>query len=110
MVSVFRLEDVSSKIKETIEKNKTVPEFKLKLDKVNNVLRYETNQVSGIMVNILSTSLIRMYNLYKDDGLFDLNLRKYIRNKTVDDGIKKTLYKDDGLFDLNLRKYIRNKL
>ena len=35
MVSVFRLEDVSSKIKETIEKNKTVPEFKLKLDKVN---------------------------------------------------------------------------
>lgn len=98
MVSVFGLEDVSSKIKETIEKNKTVPEFKLKLDKVNNVLRYESNQVSGIMVNILSTSLIRMYNLYKDDGLFDLNLRKYIRNKTVDDGIKKTLDKDRNNF------------
>ena len=36
--------------------------------------------------------------LTKDDGLFDLNLRKYIRNKTVDEGIKNTLDKDRDNF------------
>lgn len=98
MVSIFGLEDISSKIKETIEKNNTVSEFKLKLDKANNVLNYTSDKISGIMVNISSSSLVRMYNKYKDDGLFDLNLRKYIRNKTVDEGIKNTLDKDRDNF------------
>lgn len=98
MVSIFGLEDISSKIKETIEKNNTVSEFKLQLDKANNVLNYTSDEISGIMVNISSSSLVRMYNKYKDDGLFDLNLRKYIRNKTVDEGIKNTLDKDRDNF------------
>ena len=98
MVSIFGLEDISSKIKETIEKNNTVSEFKLRLDKANNVLNYTSDKISGIMVNISSLSLIKMYNKYKDDGLFDLNLRKYIRNKTVDEGIKNTLDKDRDNF------------
>lgn len=98
MVSVFGLEDISSKIKETIEKNNTVSEFKLQLDRANNVLNYTSDKISGIMVNISSLSLVRMYNKYKDDGLFDLNLRKYIRNKTVDEGIKNTLDKDRDNF------------
>lgn len=98
MVSVFGLEDILSKIRETIEKNNTVSEFKLQLDKANNVLNYTSDKISGIMVNISSSSLVRMYNKYKDDGLFDLNLRKYIRNKTVDEGIKNTLDKDRDNF------------
>lgn len=98
MVSIFGLEDISSKIKEIIEKNNTVSEFKLQLDKANNVLKYTSDKISGIMVNISSSSLVRMYNKYKDDGLFDLNLRKYIRNKTVDEGIKNTLDKDRDNF------------
>ena len=98
MVSIFGLEDISSKIKETIEKNNTVSEFKLQLDKANNVLNYTSDEISGIMVNISSSSLVKMYNKYKDDGLFDLNLRKYIRNKTVDEGIKNTLDKDRDNF------------
>lgn len=98
MVSIFGLEDISSKIKETIEKSNTVSEFKLQLDKANNVLSYSSDKISGIMVNISSLSLVRMYNKYKDDGLFDLNLRKYVRNKIVDDGIKNTLDKDRDNF------------
>lgn len=98
MVSIFGLEDISSKIKETIEKNNTVSEFKLHLDKANNVLNYTSDKISGIMVNLSSSSLVRMYNKYKDDGLFDLNLRKYIRNKIVDEGIKNTLDKDRDNF------------
>ena len=38
MVSIFGLEDISSKIKETNEKNNTALEFKLQLDKANKRL------------------------------------------------------------------------
>ena len=98
MVNVFDIDDVNSKIKEFIENINTVDEFKVKIDKPKNVLHYETDKVSGIMVNISSYSLTQMYNKYKDDGLFDLNIRKYIRNKAVDDGIKEKLDKERGNF------------
>lgn len=73
-------------------------EFKLQLDKANNVLNYTFDKISGIMVNISSLSLVKMYNKYKDNGLLDLNLKKYVRNKTVDEGIKNTLDKDRDNF------------
>lgn len=98
MISLFGLEDISSKINETIEKNNAVLEFKLQLDKANNVLNYTFDKISGIMVNISSLSLVKMYNKYKDNGLLDLNLKKYVRNKTVDEGIKNTLDKDRDNF------------
>lgn len=50
------------------------------------------------MVNISYLSSVKMYNKYKDDELFDLNLRKYVRNKTVDEGIKNILDKDKDNF------------
>lgn len=46
------------------------------------------------MVNMSSESLVRMYDKFKDEGLFDLNIRKYIKNRTVDEGIKETLDKE----------------
>ena len=94
MVSVYGVDDINVQIKDMIEKVKTVSEFKLSLDKPKNVLVYETDSITGYMVNISSESLIKMYNKFKDDGLFDLNIRKYIRNKNVDEGIKRTLDKE----------------
>lgn len=46
------------------------------------------------MCNVLSTSIIQLYNKYAGKGLFDLNIRKYIRNTLVDSGIKNTFDKD----------------
>lgn len=43
------------------------------------------------MCNVLSSSIIALYNKYAGYGLFDLNIRKYIRNKMVDSGINETL-------------------
>lgn len=45
-----------------------------------------------------SNSLIKMFNKYKDEGLLDMNIRKYVKNKMVDDGIKRTLDKDRSNF------------
>lgn len=94
MVSVYGVSEINSQIKELIEKAKTVNEYKIEIDYPHNVLQYETDNVSGIMVNMSSESLVRMYDKFKDEGLFDLNIRKYIKNKTVDEGIKETLDKE----------------
>lgn len=98
MVSVYGVSEINSQIKELIEKAKTVNEYKIEIDYPHNVLQYETDNVSGIMVNMSSESLVRMYDKFKDDGLFDLNIRKYIKNKTVDEGIKETLDKERDNF------------
>lgn len=98
MVSVYGVSEINSQIKELIEKAKTVNEYKIEIDYPHNVLQYETDNVSGIMVNMSSESLIRMYDKFKDEGLFDLNIRKYIKNKTVDEGIKETLDKERDNF------------
>lgn len=98
MVSVYGVSEINSQIKELIEKAKTVNEYKIEIDHPHNVLQYETDNVSGIMVNMSSESLVRMYDKFKDEGLFDLNIRKYIKNKTVDEGIKETLDKERDNF------------
>ena len=98
MVSVYGVSEINSQIKELIEKAKTVNEYKIEIDYPHNVLQYETDNVSGILVNMSSESLVRMYDKFKDEGLFDLNIRKYIKNKTVDEGIKETLDKERDNF------------
>lgn len=98
MVSVYGVSEINSQIKELIEKAKTVNEYKIEIDYPHNVLQYDTDNVSGIMVNMSSESLVRMYDKFKDEGLFDLNIRKYIKNKTVDEGIKETLDKERDNF------------
>lgn len=98
MVSVYGVSEINSQIKELIEKAKTVNEYKIEIDYPHNVLQYETDNVSGIMVNMSSESLVRMYDKFKDEGLFDLNIRKYIKNKTIDEGIKETLDKERDNF------------
>lgn len=91
MVTMYHLKDINSKIESTIEDIVTVDEADIRIDKAKNYLEYNTENTLGIMVNISSQSLCSIYNTYSEKGLFDLNIRKYIRNKMVDDRIKKTL-------------------
>lgn len=94
MVLVYDVDEIVSQIRDVIQTIQTVKEFKVSIDKAKNYLEYDATNIEGVMVNISSDSLIKMYNKYKDDGLFDLNIRKYIGNKTVDEGIKETLDKE----------------
>lgn len=45
-----------------------------------------------------ASSLRALHNSFVDKGLFDLNIRRYIRNKFVDDGIRNTLDKERDNF------------
>ena len=93
-VKIFTADDVEKEIKNTLEGLDMVSYEKIRLDRPKNVLKYESSQNRGIMCNVLSTSIIQLYNKYAGQGLFDLNIRKYIRNTLVDTGIKNTLDQD----------------
>lgn len=102
MVNVYTIENFESRIKELAETIDTVPRYSINIDKAKNFLSYETDKVNGIMVNMSSKSLISLYNSFKDDGLLDMNIRKFVKNKIVDDGIKQTLDNDrDNFWFLN---------
>ena len=64
------------------------------MDRARNYLEYESDDLEGIFCNVLSTSIVQLYNKYSGAGLFDLNIRRYIRNKLVDSGITRTLDTD----------------
>ncbi len=94
MVTILSLAEIISKINDYISNIDTVSQYRISIDKANNILKYSNKQQEGIMVNISNISLIDMYNKFKNNGLFDLNIRKYIVHKSVDDGIKETLNKE----------------
>ncbi len=94
MVSLYQGEDISTQIQSILSLTTTVNEGALLIDKPNNKLEYESTNNKGIMVNIESNSLIKLFEKYQDSGLFNLNIRRYISNKTVDKGITATLDKD----------------
>ena len=93
-VSLYSVEDVEKAIQRAQETLQTVSREKLKLDKPRNYLEYESEDLVGIFCNVLSTSIVQLYNKYAGAGLFDLNIRRYIRNKLVDSGITRTLDSD----------------
>lgn len=91
MVNIYQYNDINSKIESILDEVLTVKEANILIDRPKNMLKYRTDITEGIMVNVSSKSLCTIYNQYSEKGLFDMNIRKYIRNKMVDNGIKKTL-------------------
>ena len=97
-VVIFTEDDIDKAIQKVQETLDTVAEDKIRIDKARNYLEYESNDSKGIMCNVLSTSISKLYNKYAAAGLFDLNIRRYIRSTLVDSGIKKTLDTDRSNF------------
>lgn len=93
IVTIYHQTDIANQIQENQEKLEIVDYEKIKIDRAKNVLVYESDGARGIMVNILSTSLVRLYNKYSKSGLFDLNIRRYIPHKIVDTRINDSLNK-----------------
>lgn len=94
IVKIYTEDEIEKSINNVLEKLETVQEAKIKIDAPHNILQYESDKNEDIMCNALSTSISQLYNKYAAHGLFDLNIRKYIRNPLVDKGIKETLDKD----------------
>jgi hypothetical protein len=97
-VSIYTSYDIEKGIQRAQEQVSTVKEEKLIIDQSNNFLEYESEVLHGVMCNVLSTSIIQLFNKYSGAGLFDLNIRRYIRNTLVDKGINETLDKDRSNF------------
>ena len=93
-VTIYNADQIETEIQKAQAQLPTVKEATIELDKAKNYLEYESDDLSGILCNVLSTSIIQLYNKYAGEGLFDLNIRKYIRNTLVDSGIKRTLDSD----------------
>lgn len=101
-VTIYSVEQIEKEIQKTLTQLPTVKYEKIKLDKAKNYVEYESEDLYGIQCNVLSTSIIQLYNKYAGEGLFDLNIRKYIRNTLVDSGVKRTLDTDrDNFWFLN---------
>lgn len=90
-VVIYTVDAIEKTVQRCLETLNTVEFEKVKIDRAKNYLEYESDDSIGIMCNVLSTSLIKLYNKYSGAGLFDLNIRRYIKNTLVDSGIKKTL-------------------
>ena len=71
-----------------------VSEFKFEIDRPQNFLDYKSDNFSGVVVNISASSLKKAYEQYENKGLLNLNIRRYIKAKNVDDGILKTINSD----------------
>lgn len=65
----------------------------LRLDRKENYLKYE----DSVIVNISAQSLQELQNL-KRNGLLGMNLRYYVQQKAVDNGIDNTIRTDSGNF------------
>lgn len=85
--------DIEAQI-EAVDNGKLCVDFdKLELDSKDNYLQYE----DSIIVNISAQSLQNLQNTRRN-ALFGMNLRYYIRQKAVDDGIRTTISKEPENF------------
>lgn len=81
--------DICNKITFNPQEDGLINEARIDLFETGNKLVYE-NEI-GIIINIRASSLKRLYEKYKDSGLFNLNLRNQIAQKNVDDGMDTTI-------------------
>ncbi|WP_239769819.1 AIPR family protein [Mammaliicoccus sp. P-M57] len=84
LLNEIEIEKVIEELKQSLEVAK---EYKFEIDKSKNALRYESDDYKGIVVNISATSLKIAYEKFERDGLFNMNIRRYIKSKNVDDPI-----------------------
>lgn len=82
-------DDIEDEIAQLTSNKKCVEKGVLILEKPNNYLTYGAEK--SIITNIMASSLKDNYIKYGKAGLFSLNLRFYIQNKKVDEGLEKSI-------------------
>lgn len=82
-------DDIEDEIAQLTSDKKCVESSELVLDKPNNYLTY--GEEESIITNIKASSLRENYQKYGKAGLFAMNLRFYIANKKVDQGLEESI-------------------
>ena len=86
-LTFFGEKDLETIIEQLQSELDVVNEFKFDIDQSKNILEYKSNNYDGIVVNISANSLKKAFDKFESKGLFNLNIRRYIRAKNVDEGI-----------------------
>ncbi len=92
---IYDKNDIDDKKASSDQASNLVPSDSLDLNETKNCLRYGED---GIIVNIKASSLKKLFNKYKENGLFSYNLREHIRQKNVDDAISNTIKNERDKF------------
>lgn len=94
-ISVYDVNDIKVQSAIINTDSELIPEGKIRIQLSgtgkNDMLSYGED---GIIVNIMASSIKSLYEKYGKTGLFSYNLREYISQKTVDDGIETTIKQD----------------
>ena len=86
-------QDISEQIEGVDNEKLFIESGKLEIDARDNYLKYQ----NSVIVNISAQSL-QLLQLKYGKSLLGMNLRYYIRQKSVDDGIKETVEKEPDTF------------
>jgi len=94
-IDIFFRNQIEKQIQNVKEPKRYVEEGKIKFDRSNNYITYGEN---GLLVSVYASSLKKLYNMYRDEGLFEQISLYYIRNKKIDENIKYSLKKKKDKF------------
>lgn len=97
------LDDIEKAIEDLQKDLNVVSEFSFDIDKSKNILNYRSDKYEGSVFNISAVSLKSAFDRFETSGLFNLNIRRYVKAKNVDEAIKSTILneKDDFWFKNN---------
>lgn len=93
------INDILLTEKENSESISCVKSYELTIDLPNNYLKFNKNDdLSGVVVNLETSSIKELYDKYYQRGLLGANIRYFVKNKQIDDKIKNTLINEGNLF------------
>lgn len=88
-IAVYYGADIQAQISSILEPKDYIERGKLEFFKGQGKVLLENGQ--GAVVNVSACDLKRLYSAYASKGLFNRNLRYYIKQKKVDEGINHSL-------------------
>ncbi|MFD1453968.1 AIPR family protein [Oceanobacillus sojae] len=90
--------EIVKMIEDIRENLPVVKEYKFDISGTQNKLKYASDAYSGVVLNISANSLKKAFDKFETEGLFNLNIRRFIKAKNVDDAIKETINKKPSDF------------
>lgn len=100
-IAIYPKAELNNKIRAVEEGIQRVADGKIELiNKLpkNNVNEYQSKTMIGVSVSAKASSIKKLYDHDKDNGLFDLNVRKFVTRKAIDKGIVGTIHKHPSEF------------
>ena len=87
--------DIAKTIESNLAPYENVPAGELRLDRPNNVLRFEDK---SFVCNVSAKSLKDLWDKEGNKGLLAMNLRYYIKNASIDGNVERSIRNNPGDF------------